>query len=315
MSLNRAERRIMRSFGMKGKGIVNDIIRDYLEIEKIPNGLIEEEYFNEKLNKKLEKLEAEDRKKFGYLWMRYKYGEDTFTNWVKKGRRLELLVLDVAKKLSRLDSKGGWEILDNGMNIGRGADIILKKGNKAIIFECKNFVQSKLTTPIAGEVENRFEESIARLGLGKVKKALILRGKITNPAYALLRRDYDAEVIMLGDYFNIEMLVFYLFLIMGITLSTLKGLFCVEFEENAPVRVEVAKMWAKTRLREIKAWKDDVFEIGRNIFNRVRETAGDILYFLRSGGCGRLKGNAEIIFYLITDRKFADIFLSTIKVS
>jgi len=48
----KSERRIMRSFGMRGKGIINDIIRDYLEIEKIPNGLTEEEYFNEKLNEK-----------------------------------------------------------------------------------------------------------------------------------------------------------------------------------------------------------------------------------------------------------------------
>ena len=310
----KSERRIMRSFGMRGKGIINDIIRDYLEIEKIPNGLTEEEYFNEKLNEKLEKLEAEDRKKFGYLWMRYKYSEDTFTNWVKKGRRLELLVLDIAKKLNKLDSKGGWVILDNGMNIGRGADIILKRGNKAIIFECKNFVQSKLTTPIAGEVENRFEESVARLGLGKVKKALILRGKITNPAYALLHRDYNAEVIMLGDYFNIEMLLFYLILVMGITLSTLKGLFCVEFEENAPVRVEVAKIWTKTRLRDLKNGIEDVFEIGRNIFVDIFSRVKDVVYFIGKGGCGRLIGNAEIIFYLITDRKFAGIFLSTIKV-
>jgi hypothetical protein len=317
--LSREERRFLRYHGFrKGKTILEEIIDRGLGIGEVPYGMSED--FNLKLNEKIEELEAEDRKRFAFLWtMRLKYDEETISNWLQKGRQLELLTLYFMRILSELDNRGEWKFIDNGRNIGKGADLIGFRGSKDIMVECKNFTQSKITSSIAGEVENRFEGSISRLGLRKSNKVAVLRGDLTNPAYKILK-DYDVKPVLLGKEItkeSLETLIMVLALTMEV-LFTDDSLYFMDYEKSeefmAP-SLEGLGMWTKTRLREIKAWKDDVFEIGRNIFNRVRETAGDILYFLRSGGCGRLKGNAEVIFYLITDRKFADIFLSTIKVS
>jgi hypothetical protein len=298
--LNREERRFLRGFGIKGKGLIKSIIRDYLRIRgEIPEGLTEEEYFSKKVEERLKELEEKDRKGMGYRWMKHKYDEKTLRNWIV-GRKLELLTLDCAKYLAKLDSRGKWHFKDNGKNLGKGADIIMERGNEVILAECKNFVHSKFTRPIAGETENRFESSISKLGLKPktLVKLLILRGKATNPAYRLLSRDYGAKIVMLGDYLNIEMLMFYLFMFMGIVLSSLENGLYVFFYGSGRVLCGEPIFWLRVRLRSV--WAGLRASLG-SVWNIFR--------FLRTGGCGRLVGDLRIMRDILTDRDWGNAFL------
>jgi len=316
--LSREERRFLRYNGlMKGKTILEEIVDKGLGLGEVPNSMSKEKYFEMKLSEKLKELEAEDRKRFAYLWtMRLKYDEETISNWLQKGRQLELLTLYFMRILSELDNRGEWKFIDNGRNIGRGADIVGFRGSKDIMVECKNFTQSKITSSIAGEIENRFEGSISKLGLRKSNKVAVLRGDITNPAYKILK-DYDVKPVLLGKEItkeSLETLIMVLALTMDV-LFTNDRLYFMDYVKSGEFMapsLEGLRMWTKTRLRDLKTDIEDVFEIGRNIFIDIFGRIKDVVYFIGKGGCGRLIGNAEIIFYLISDRVFANTFMEAI---